>query len=188
MKIAEAKQKADARVMTTAKQRLPEYLQAALEARASINDASAIAHWPFDETDKTVVSATFGPDGRLSNLASGDAGPRPTRTDGQIGRALRFDGKSDVVSINASDLSAVDFGTNLDFSISFWLKSAPGYQPKTADTVLAAKYPSAMWFVALRPEGVQLEDVGVPAFVLDRGFGRRRTNEVAELRQEHLVI
>ena len=146
--VAETKKQANLQVSSAARERLPDYLLAASRLWRLRDEAPAIAHWTLDEIDGDVVKATTGPDGKLANSASA-GGAKPTKTDGRFGGALRFTGKREVVSMR--EKKSLDFGTSTDFSLSFWLRAATGYSPKTADTVIAAKYPSAMWFVALRP-------------------------------------
>jgi len=151
-KVAAARLKADAAIMTAARRRLPEYLFAALRLRQqqSSKQAMAVAHWPLDEGAGTSIGATVGPGGVLSNAES-KSGPQPTWCDGRIGKALRFDGKKEVVSIGPQQLGAFDLGTGTDLTLSFWLRTAKGYSPNTADTLLAAVYPAGGFFVALRP-------------------------------------
>ena len=148
--IADLKSHANAAVLAAARKRLSEYLFAGARAHHYRVRASAIAHWTFDEIDGSQVLATAGPAGTLTN-ADSSAGLAPVVRAGRLGKAVRFAGRKEVVAIDPAKLAFVDLGTTTDFSISFWLRTMPGYTPRTADTVLAVNYPSAMWFIALRP-------------------------------------
>lgn len=148
--IAEEKRKANSAIISRARERLPEYLFAAARIRESTDPQAAIAHWTFDESSGEVADATVGPRGQLSN-AGDPSGPKPAWAEGKLGRALRFAGQRDVVSIDAQQLDSLSFGTATDFSVSLWIKAAENYTPKTADSIIAAKYANAMWFIALRP-------------------------------------
>ena len=150
--VADEKAKADATILAGARQRLPEYLMAAVGIRASTEHAAAVAHWTFDRHDDHVVKATSGPDGALAN-ADDVNGPKPIPAGGRLGGALRFAGRREVVAVDPGKLAFLDFGKGADFSVSLWLRSAPDYSPTTADTVLAVTYPAAMWFIAMRPDG-----------------------------------
>ena len=147
------KQAANTALLQQARGRLAEYLFAASRVHRSRDRTEAVAHWPFDGPPGAVVNATAGPAGRLSNVVDGARQPVPLRTTGRLAGGLRFQGKQDVVAISPSELARFDFGKTVDFSLSFWLRAAEGYSPKTADTLLSVTYPDAMWFVALRPGG-----------------------------------
>jgi hypothetical protein len=149
--ISETKKTANEALIAEARGRLPDYLFAAARIYHTQGSQLAVAHWAFDEEDASLVKATRGPSGKLDNHQTPGQGLQPTRSEGRFGQALRFAGKRDVVAFDSSRLSAVDFGTATDFSVSLWLRAAPGYKPQTADTVLALNYDPAMWFIALRP-------------------------------------
>ena len=147
--IADLKQEANAAVIAAARKRVPEYLLAAVRLRESMAGQGAVAHWAFDEANGEITKATSGVVGRFEN-AKGD-GPQPSRiADGRIGRALRFAGQRDIVAHEGND-GSLSFGKATDFTVSLWLRAAPGYLPQTADSILSARYPSALWFIALRP-------------------------------------
>ena len=148
--IAAARSQAARSVLQAVRQRLPEYLIAAARLRISRASARAVAHWPFDLPRDAVVNATAGPAGKLSNLKT-PRGPLPTYTAGRLGQALRFTGRHDVVAFTKANLPPVEFGTATDFTVSLWLRLPDGYVPRTADSIVAITYPSAMWFIALRP-------------------------------------
>ena len=150
--IAAAKLQAAKRVLGEVRQRLPEYLVAAARIRISRAHARAVTHWPFDVPRDAVVNATAGPAGKLSNLKDA-RGPRPTYTAGRLGQALRFTGRHDVVAFAPENLLPMEFGTATDFTVSLWLRLPEDYVPRTADSIVAITYPSAMWFIALRPGG-----------------------------------
>ncbi len=145
--ITAAKKKANAAVMAEARKRQADYIAAAARIRATIERQTAIAHWAFDAADGSEVNSSIGPNGELANAGS-PAGPRPTRIEGRTGGALQFDGQKDIVAVKPK---GIDFGAATDFTVSLWLRARRGYSPQTADSVLAANYPSAMWFIALRP-------------------------------------
>ena len=151
--IDKLKQQANAAVLKQARSRLAEYLFAASRVYRSQDRAQAVAHWTFDGPAGDAVSAATGPAGRLTNAADGAGQPVPERITGRQGGGLRFQGKRDVVAIEPGELSRFDFGKTGNFSVSFWLRTAEGYSPKTADTLLSMTYPNAMWFIALRPDG-----------------------------------
>lgn len=146
--IADTTNEANAKLASRARERVADYLFAAARIHQSRDRQPAVAHWPFDGSDAQVVNAVAGPEGKLSN-AGRDSGPRPARVDGSIGRALRFAGQQDVVAFTPD--GTLDFGKTTDFTVAFWIRTVDGYLPATADTVLAAKYASSLWFVALRP-------------------------------------
>ncbi|MBC8353801.1 MAG: DUF1553 domain-containing protein [Planctomycetes bacterium] len=150
--ITDVTKQANAELIAAARQRQLEYMLAASRLMRLQDDAPAVAHWTFDEVNDRAVKASTGPDGVLSNVDSSATDAIPVPTDGQLGKALRFDGQKEVVAIPAQN-SPLTFGTSTDFSVSFWLRTAKGYTPQTADTLMAAKYQAAMWFVALRPGG-----------------------------------
>lgn len=162
--IAELRKQSNPKLLSAARDRLPEYLSAALRLRQqqTSNQSTAVAHWSLDEGTATTINATTGPGGRLANAKSTD-GPRPQWCDGRFGKALRFTGQQEVVLINPRQLGTFDFGRQTDFSVTFWMRAAKGYAPQTADTLLAATYPDAGWFVALRPgpfNGIYLRHYG----------------------------
>ncbi|MBB74871.1 MAG: hypothetical protein CMJ75_10200 [Planctomycetaceae bacterium] len=148
--IAAAKLQAGKQVLGEVRQRLPEYLLAAARIRIARAHATAVAHWPFDTPRDAVVNATAGPAGKLSNLKDAP-GPRPTYTPGRLGQALQFTGRGDVVDFTPENLPPVELGTATDFTVSLWLRLPEGYVPRTADSIVAVTYPTAMWFIALRP-------------------------------------
>ncbi|MCH2401173.1 MAG: DUF1549 domain-containing protein, partial [Pirellulales bacterium] len=148
--ITAARSQAAKSVLREVRQRLPEYLIAAARLRMSRAYARAVAHWPFDLPRDAVVNATAGPAGKLSNLKA-PGGPLPTYTAGRLGQALRFTGRHDVVAFSPANLPPVEFGTATDFTVSLWLRLPEGYAARTADSIVAITYPSAMWFIALRP-------------------------------------
>lgn len=149
--IANLKQKANAAVIEAAKKRLPEYLLAAVRLCESAAGQGAVAHWAFDEAEGDVTKARSGTVASLANAKGDDA--RPVRIDdGKLGRALKFAEQRDTVSLQGKEPS-LQFGKATDFTVSLWLRAAPGYSPKTADTILSVRYPSALWFIALRPGG-----------------------------------
>jgi hypothetical protein len=149
----QAKSVADQEVLAAAKKRLAEYLLAAIRIKRTERQIPAIAHWSFDELSGDLVKASVGPNAKLSNARVGVSEPKPIPVNGRLGKALRFTGQQEVLAVPASSLNAIEFGKKLDISIAFWIRATPGYSPKSADTVFAAKYSSAMWFVALRSGG-----------------------------------
>lgn len=134
-----------------ARSRFDAYLLAAAMVFRDSSAQPAVAHWSFDRIENGHVAATAGPMGRLANLQTDKDGPLPQQTEGRIGNSLAFHGQRDVVTVKAADTAVFNFGKSSDFTVSFWLKTQDEYSPQTADTVIAARYPSALWFVALRP-------------------------------------
>ena len=102
-----------------------------------------VAHWGFDDG--------VGKGAILSNLKNG--GPKPELREGMLGEAVAFAGKQDVVELTQSARSGLSFGKKTDFSVAFWIRAAAGYAPKTADSLVTARYGKGLWFIALRPGG-----------------------------------
>ncbi len=146
--VANTHTKARAVITAQVRERLPEYMLAAMQHRRSAHRATAAAHWPFDETDGHAVKATAGPGGELTNVKVTNGKP-PERIEGRLGRALRFASNGEMVSVKSG--ASLEFGQATDFTVALWIRTAKGYTPRTADTILSAEYHSAMWFIALRP-------------------------------------
>ena len=103
---------------------------------------SPVGHWSFDD-----------PPGMGTTLANAGASKaRPAFSNGILGRALEFRGKKDIFRVTPTHLPGIEVGKEKDFTISLWLQAASGYAPKTADSIVSARFGTkAMWFVALRP-------------------------------------
>ena len=155
----QAKKEAVEAVALREREKAAEYLWLAWRIHAGQARSAAAVHWTFDEAQDRIVPAESGPEGRLTNNRNPD-GKIPESSSGRLGQALRFSGPGAVALWEPEDLSCVEFGTTTDFSIAFWVRAADGYSPQTADSIIAAKYSAAMWFIALRPgpyNGIYLE-------------------------------
>ena len=96
--------------------------EAKLESKISF--PRPVVHWTFDEES----------------------------AEGMLGKGLKCQSKQDVFAATPSAVPRLTFGKTNDFSISLWLRGAKGYAPKTADSIVSARYGKKnMWFIALRP-------------------------------------
>ncbi len=84
--------------------------------------AAPVAEWNFDEGFNQSANdiSGNGNTGTLGSAATPDSAD-PIWTSGKYGKALKFDGTDDVVSIN--DIDSIDFAVNQNFTIEFWVKA-----------------------------------------------------------------
>lgn len=126
--------------------------------------AVPVVHFAFDETGGTSAADSLGD--LVGDLTPGTSGGfDPTFVPGRFGNALYTDGFGDNndtpgLKIRTGDFSVLDFGTDTDFSIAYWLKSDPNYFIFSADTILAGLYgeggkfsANAYYFSAARTGG-----------------------------------
>lgn len=104
------------------------------QAEAKFGDKGSfprpVAHWSFDEVEQKV----------------------PASVEGVLGKALEFKKKKEIFNVDPTTVPRLAFGKTNDFTVSLWLRAAKGYSPKTADSIVSARYGTkAMWFIALRP-------------------------------------
>lgn len=87
---------------------------------AKANEAGPVAYWKFDEGTETTTLDSSG-NGNTGILMNG-----PQWVDGVRGKALKFDGVDDYVSV--PDSSSVDVGGN-QMSVEYWMKLPMDWHP-----------------------------------------------------------
>ncbi|KKU57248.1 MAG: hemagglutination activity domain protein [Parcubacteria group bacterium GW2011_GWA2_47_12] len=87
-----------------------------------------VGMWTFDGNDMSGNTAID----RSGNGNNGTLTNGPKKAIGKIGQALNFDGVNDEVNIPDND--TIDFNTNANFTISFWVKIPSSNQPDTSNS------------------------------------------------------